>query len=1789
MSPIAHFKGRVPGLKALRLVVVAALLWASSAYSALAQQTSTLLFLNSQSGDYIGQGQQRTLDPTGATFTPSRNNKNGVSFSVIAPGLATWWYLDLAAPNNAPLTAGVYEGATRYPFESISNPGLALYGDGRGCNTLTGRFVVFEATYANDGSVLTFAADFEQHCEGGQAALFGSIRYNYLTTPTQVSAYQGDGQVAAKGSFVPIAPAVVVRDQTGLPVPGVSVTFAVETGGGFVVDEAQDTDLSGVARVGAWILGNEEGFGNNTLSATAPGLSGSPVLFNASVAPATPTLLNATTTGVALAASGSCALTSRGSVKCWGTNHQVSASPALTPLDFPGLSTDVVALAARRFHSCALSSSGGVKCWGENVYGQLGNGITSAWESIPVMVEGLASGVSAIATGSSHSCALTAQGAVKCWGDNTYGQVDGMTGSGMTPLQVPGLEAGVIAITAGGTHTCALMLEGTVRCWGWNVYGQVGDGTTGVRSGPIQVSGLTGVTAVQAGSLHTCAIVASGRVKCWGNNLWGQLGDETTLTRLSPVDVIGVTGAARLASGEGHSCAVTDWGGIKCWGRNVDGELGDGTQVERHSATTVRGLGTPVSEVFAGVSHTCALAVDGGLKCWGRNLDGQLGNGTTTSRPTPSDVAGLASGVSLVSTGLYHTCAATRGGTVQCWGNNLDGELGDGTQTSRGVPMEVVGLSSGVVQVSAGGYHTCAVTATGPPKCWGYNGLAALGDNSVTSRTVPVAVVQMSDASQISAGLYHTCAITKSGGLRCWGNNQNGQLGNGFVTTLESTPGLVYGLSVAAAVTAGDFHTCALTTAGGAKCWGSNLNGKLGDGTTTQRVIPGDAAGLTSGVKAIVAGAQHTCALTTAGGVKCWGLNAGGQIGDGTTTTRLTPTDVVGLASGVTSIAAGKFHTCAVTNTGRLKCWGWNADGQIGDGTGTQQLTPTDVVGLTSNAALVSTGGYHTCAITVGGGLQCWGYNGYGELGDETSSSRRAPVVIHFGQSIQFEAPTQLAEGITTILRASASSGLPPEFDTWTPSTCVVAGNRVRVLAGASGLCGIRVSQAGDSRHAAAPQQLRLIPTFPSMAIANTSVLEGSSSIATASFAVTLSGPSTDTVTALFATSDVNATSNVDYTPVSGTITFAPGEVSKTINVDVIGDTSVEPTEYFKVTLSALSGAGPGDIEALGAIIDDDSLDPTSIGISSARGPEGYLAGSTLAFPVRLSRPATAPVTVNYATAAGTATPGADFTSTSGQLSFGIGDFEKFVLVQIIGDAIAEPNETFTVTLSSPTGATIAPGQGTATGTILNDDLSTISVTDFAIAEGTTGTPNKLAFTVILSATSTSTVTVDYATASGTATAGSDYTPVSGTLSFPPGVASLVVQVPIIPDAVVEPNETVLLNLSNAVGATIFDGQGVGTILADDGLLVSIGDKTTPEGDTGFTPVTFTVSLSAPAPGTVTVDYATADGTATAPLDYTAANGTVTFNTGEQTKTVTIQVVGDTEKEPYETFFVDLSNPTGGANIGDGRGQGTITNTDGATDRSRLMFHNFVTNRLYRWHMKNGNTLDTFNWVTPWATDPGWTVGAVADFDQDGQLDYLWHNLNDGRMLFWYIDGDNLKGYQFLPYQMGPPWTVATTFDADGNGTPDLVFYNSATGVVRVMRHDNATLLGQYDLTTLLPGTGTVRVVAAVDANNDGDDELALYNSATGHVQAWDVTGANVTSTTTYANTQATSPSFTLVSTKTDFNNDGLADFLWHNPTPTGIFSVWFMNGTTRLGTGVFQPFTATDPVWRVVGSANVW
>ncbi len=342
-----------------------------------------------------------------------------------------------------------------------------------------------------------------------------------------------------------------------------------------------------------------------------------------------------------------------------------------------------------------------------------------------------------------------------------------------------------------------------------------------------------------------------------------------------------------------------------------------------------------------------------------------------------------------ISAGGGHSCALTTTGGVECWGDDSGGELDDGSTGASSVPVAASGLSSGVVSISAGFFSTCALTVAGAVECW--------GDELLGSGTTPTTVSGLSSGvSAISAGYNFACALTSAGGVECWGVNAYGQLGNG--TTYNSTvPVAVSGLSSGVvAISAGDEHACALTSAGGVECWGKNYYGQLGDNGATGydafSSVPVAVSGLSSGVSAISSGGDHTCALTGTGAVDCWGDDAEGQLGDGTTTSSPVPVPVSGLSSGVRAISAGEDHTCALTNAGAVECWGDNTDGELADGMTGNSSVPVEVNGLSSAVSAITTGYDDTCALTGTGGVECWGYNGYGELGDGTETNSSVPV-----------------------------------------------------------------------------------------------------------------------------------------------------------------------------------------------------------------------------------------------------------------------------------------------------------------------------------------------------------------------------------------------------------------------------------------------------------------------------------------------------------------------------------------------------------------------------------------------------------------------------------------------------------------------------------------------------------------------------------------------------------------------------------------------------------------------------
>lgn len=365
-----------------------------------------------------------------------------------------------------------------------------------------------------------------------------------------------------------------------------------------------------------------------------------------------------------------------------------------------------------------------------------------------------------------------------------------------------------------------------------------------------------------------------------------------------------------------------------------------------------------VVKISAGSFHTCALTSSGGVKCWG------ISNQNFQTY-TAVDVPGLSSGVVAIAAGDQHTCALTTQGGVKCWGLNSKGQIGDnGPITYRLTPTDVSGLTSGVTAISAGLLTTCAVTATGGAKCWGANGVGQLGDGTTTDSPIPVDVFGLaSGVSAIATYNGHSCALTTIGGIKCWGQNNSGQLGTGFpptsslipvdVISAQSMPALVG----ASAIVVNFASSCALNS-GGVFCWGANSVGQLGNDSfvfssnVPVPVLSGTSQPPLAGVTAIATGRNHVCALSSVGTLKCWGFNTSGQLGDGNNLNHeSTPVDVIaGPAlpplSGVTAVSAGEAHTCALISGGGVKCWGGNFSGQLGNNetNGSYHFTPVDVL-----------------------------------------------------------------------------------------------------------------------------------------------------------------------------------------------------------------------------------------------------------------------------------------------------------------------------------------------------------------------------------------------------------------------------------------------------------------------------------------------------------------------------------------------------------------------------------------------------------------------------------------------------------------------------------------------------------------------------------------------------------------------------------------------------------------------------------------------------------------------------
>ncbi|PXY71802.1 MAG: hypothetical protein CXX80_11975 [Methanobacteriota archaeon] len=754
-----------------------------------------------------------------------------------------------------------------------------------------------------------------------------------------------------------------------------------------------------------------------------------------------------------------CAILDEGEVSCWGYGYDGQlgnggtsdkTTPTLTSSLGPGRTA--VEISSGGFHTCAILDNGAISCWGRGHEGQLGNGGTSA-KTTPTLTISLGVGRTAVAisSGPVHTCAILDNGEVSCWGYGGSGRLgNGGTSQQNSPIPTSSLGPGrtAVAISSGGFHTCAILDNGTVSCWGLGYDGQLGNGGTSDKTTPTLTSSLgVGRTAVaiSSGGFHTCAIHDNGDVSCWGGGVSGQLGNGGTSQQHSPTLTSSLgpgrtavaisSGSSTTAGRESHTCAILDNEEVSCWGYGAYGQLGNGGTGAVVTPTPTSSLGTEqhAAAISSGGFHTCAIHDNGNVSCWGEGANGQLGNGGTSQQNSPIPTSSLGPGrrVELserdfdsdgilnifdthqaldirektISSGQSHTCVILDNGSNSCWGWNNYGQLGDGGNFDNTTPILTSSHGPGrtAVAITTGGYHTCAILDNGSVSCWGRGGDGALGNGGTSDKNTSTPTSSLGvgrTAVAISSGEYHTCAILDNGAVSCWGRGGFGQLGNGGNTSKNNTT-LTSSLGpgrTAVAISSGGYHTCALLDNGSVSCWGQGGSGQLGNGGTSDKTTPTLTSSLGVGrtAVAISSGGSHTCALLDSGELSCWGLGGSGQLGNGGTSQQNSPTLTSSLGTGRTAVAisTGGFHTCAILDNGEVSCWGWNSYGQLGNGGTSQRNMPTltSSLGVGRVAAALSLGGIHSCAILDNGSVSCWGLGDDGALGNGGTSDNNTPT-----------------------------------------------------------------------------------------------------------------------------------------------------------------------------------------------------------------------------------------------------------------------------------------------------------------------------------------------------------------------------------------------------------------------------------------------------------------------------------------------------------------------------------------------------------------------------------------------------------------------------------------------------------------------------------------------------------------------------------------------------------------------------------------------------------------------------
>lgn len=680
-----------------------------------------------------------------------------------------------------------------------------------------------------------------------------------------------------------------------------------------------------------------------------------------------------------------CALLNDASISCWGHNGYGALGAVSAGGYLPQNITAVQfsAVTAGGFNTCAISISRTTFCWGRNNLKQVGtqtqtSNVTSPQSSNhPSSVEGFVS----VSTGENHSCAISTVGSSWCWGSNSDGQLGiGELSTSSYPVAtylLPNLQK-VTILESGGSHSCLLTTQGNLICWGLNDVGQVGDTQSDTGTVPHYIENVK-FLKVALGTRHTCGLKSGGNIVCWGDNELGQLGNSSTLSSSVPVVAQLPEGATarEIATGDSHTCALLDNDDVMCWGSNSKGKLGDGSTTQRLVPTKVVQLHVTPSESInttSGITHNGAtISAEFSTTDISSHRVLEYGTNEFLSGETSIIDLGHFGSVRQIATGSHHSCMVIAGGYVKCWGDNSDGALGTGDDTSHAQPTDVKDLSGQVRVVAVGWSHSCAVMSLGTVKCWGDNSSGQLGDGTVQSRRTPV-TASISGVVDVVLGDGFTCALSVGGTVSCWGVNTDGQLGRTGSSSLTPSTVEVDGDHSVTSLSASSSRVCAVLSNATVKCWGEDITGIASPGT------------FASTVATVATGERHACATLHNGNIQCWGDDSQGQLGNGaldSSGSLVTSTLDVGDRAVATRVASDT--SCALLSNGKVKCWGDGTMGVTGFGVTSDVYSPALVPELDAVVQL-SLAELHGCALLRNGEVSCWGSNARQQRGTHGSA-----------------------------------------------------------------------------------------------------------------------------------------------------------------------------------------------------------------------------------------------------------------------------------------------------------------------------------------------------------------------------------------------------------------------------------------------------------------------------------------------------------------------------------------------------------------------------------------------------------------------------------------------------------------------------------------------------------------------------------------------------------------------------------------------------------------------------------